>query len=282
MIKIQNNHLSLPQICESGQCFRMEPLGMDRYCLMAGNRYLEMEQKQQEISFDCGEEEFHIFWEGYFDLNTDYEAVIRSIDENDGYLKTAAAFGSGIRILRQDLWEMIISFIISQQNNIKRIRRCIHMLCERYGERLKSRSGKVYFAFPTPEALAAAGTDELYACNLGYRSRYIRESAGIIAQGIVDLEAVKQMKYETARSELMRLCGIGRKVADCICLFALHQTEAFPVDTHIMKVLDIYYPQGFPYGRYGSSSGIMQQYIFYYDLMGPHTTRCPENVSAAL
>lgn len=268
MIKIQNQNFSLSQICESGQCFRLEPVGVDRYCLIAGKLYLEMEQKQEEISLDCEEREFNLFWSDYFDLGTDYGEIIRSVDEKDSYLRAAVSYGSGIRILRQDLWEMIISFIISQQNNIKRIRKCIRMLCEQYGDRMVSSTGTVYYAFPTPEALAGAGTDGLYACSLGYRSRYIRESARAVTQGIVDLGAVKQMEYEAAKTELMKLCGVGQKVADCICLFALHQTEAFPVDTHIRKVLEHTYPQGFPYDRYGRNAGIMQQYIFYYDLMG--------------
>ena len=162
---------------------------------------------------------------------------------------------------------MIVSFIVSQQNNIKRIRKCISLLCRRYGEEKAAASGKRYYDFPTAKALAGASFEELYACNLGYRSRYIHETAVSIAEGAVDLEAVRKMDYLAAKAELMKLCGVGIKVAECICLFALHKTEAFPVDTHISKVLTAQYPSGFPFDRYKGYAGTLQQYIFYYDLM---------------
>ena len=128
-------------------------------------------------------------------------------------------------------------------------------------------SGKVYYDFPRAQALAGASLDDLYACNLGYRSRYIHETAASVAEGTVDLEAVRQMDYRAAREELMKLCGVGVKVAECICLFALHKTEAFPVDTHISKVLARQYPKGFPFDKYKGYEGTLQQYIFYFDLM---------------
>lgn len=276
MVNITKDHFSIKQICESGQCFRLEALketgtGQDekeKYALTAFGRYLEIEQRQNEISFDCTMEEFEQIWKNYFDLEEDYGRMIGQIDEEDAYLVKAASYGSGIRILRQDLWEMIISFIISQQNNIKRIRKCIHLLCGRYGEEKRTKSGKRYYDFPKPEALAGALLEDLYACNLGYRSRYIRDTAVSICQGEVNLDALKRMDYEEAKAELLKLRGVGVKVAECICLFALHKTEAFPIDTHIHKVLQQQYPEGFPFERYKGYQGSLQQYIFYYDLMG--------------
>ena len=178
-----------------------------------------------------------------------------------------ANLGQGIRILRQDLWEMIVSFLISQQNNIPRIRRCISNICERYGERRQGSGGRVYYTFPGPAALAAAGEEELRDCNLGYRSRYVKKTAQMILEGQVSLEEVQRMDYLQAREELQKLYGVGAKVADCICLFALHQMEAFPVDTHIRQALEKHYPQGFPFARYKDCSGVMQQYIFYRELL---------------
>ena len=124
----------------------------------------------------------------------------------------------------------------------------------------------MYNAFPTPDELSSAGEEELRALKLGYRSRYICGTARMIASGEVDLEQVKKMDYPTARAELMRLPGIGGKVADCICLFALHHMDAFPVDTHIQKVLNARYGGKFPFEKYRGCAGVMQQYIFYYDL----------------
>lgn len=237
-----------------------------KYSLVAFGKYLELSQDGDDIFLECTQEEFDDIWSSYFDMNTDYGHIIESIDSQDKYLVSAADFGRGIRILRQDLWEMIISFIVSQQNNIKRIRKCINLLCVRYGEKRISAAGVEYYDFPTPKVLAGASLEDLYACNLGYRSRYIHETANSIYRGDIDLDAVLRMDYISARNELLKLCGVGVKVADCICLFALHKTEAFPVDTHINKVLAAQYPSGFPFEKYSDYSGILQQYIFYYDL----------------
>ena len=266
MVTIENHNFSLSKICESGQCFRMEKCGDNRYRLVAFGKYLEVAQEGDCITFDCAQEEYARVWKDYFDLETDYAGIMDSIDRDDTYLVSAAEYGKGIRILNQDLWEMIISFIVSQQNNIKRIRKCIGSLCEKYGEKRISANGMEYFEFPTPESLAGAALEDLYACGLGYRSRYIHQTADSIYHGEVDLEKLRSMDYDAAKRELLRLCGVGVKVADCVCLFALHQTDAFPKDTHINKVMAAQYPEGFPFERYGKNSGILQQYIFYYDL----------------
>lgn len=266
MIKIKEDNFSLAQISESGQCFRLRQFENGRYGLTAFDRYLEAQEQKEEICFFCSQEDFEEVWREYFDLGRDYRAIISCVDEKDSYLQKAADFGSGIRILNQDLWEMIISFIISQQNNIKRIRKCIDYLCRKYGEEKRTEKGILYYGFPAPEKLAQASLEDLYACNLGYRSRYIQKTAQSIAEGEIDLKAVRNMEYDNARAELLKLCGVGEKVADCICLFALHQLDAFPKDTHINKVLAERYPEGFPFERYPGISGVLQQYIFYYDL----------------
>ncbi|MCI8355606.1 MAG: 8-oxoguanine DNA glycosylase [Lachnospiraceae bacterium] len=268
MIKITKDYFSLRQIGESGQCFRLMRTGENGYSLIAFGKYLEAQQRGNEIIFYCSEKEYEKIWKGYFDLDADYEAIITSVDSGDTYLRQAVSYGKGLRILRQDLWEMIVSFIISQQNNIRRIRKCIETICERYGEARISESGVSYHAFPEPEALALASQEELQDCNLGYRSRYIRQTAGSIVQGEVELERLQKMDYGQARAELKRLCGVGDKVADCICLFALHHLDAFPRDTHINQVLERRYRQGFPFDRYRGCAGVMQQYLFYYDLNG--------------
>lgn len=288
MIWVEKENFSIKQICDSGQCFRLRKLESslpasyrhdssgkgrsavtetERYGITAFGRFLEIEEGADDIIFHCTAEEFEQIWKGYFDLEEDYGKIIDLIDEKDDYLLKAAAFGSGVRILRQDLWEVIISFIISQQNNIKRIRKCIDYLCEKYGEMKQTKSGIIYYDFPTPGALADASLEDLYACNLGYRSRYIHKTAASIAEGQIDLNAIGRMGYEEAKTELLKLHGVGVKVAECICLFALHKTEAFPVDTHIHKVLGEQYPGGFEAERYKGYEGILQQYIFYYDLM---------------
>lgn len=282
MVRIQAKNFSLDQIWQSGQCFRMRQAGDakraeevqgTRYEMIAGQRYLEAVSLGRECLLSCSEKEFEDFWRGYFDLDGDYGAYISRINPRDSYLLEAAGIGWGIRILRQDLWETLVSFLISQQNNIVRIRRCIEHICERYGERRVSESGKMYYGFPRPEVLAALGEDELMACNLGYRSKYVVRAAKSVASGETDLDRVRNMSYREAREELLKLYGVGEKVAECICLFALHHLEAFPVDTHINQALERHYRRGFPRRRYKGILGVMQQYMFYYELHGDK--RCP-------
>ena len=268
MVTMELDNFSLEQICDSGQCFRMKKTGENTYSLVAGNQYLEVSQKGSIVDFNCSDTELICFWVPYFDLDADYSAYIEKVNPRDKYLSAAAAHGSGIRILQQDLWEMIVTFLISQQNNIVRIRRCIQNICEAYGEEKLDSRGRVYYGFPKPEALAGLDEDALKACNLGYRSKYVVRAARSVVSGKIDLEAVKQMSYKKAREELLGLFGVGEKVADCICLFALHHLQAFPMDTHMIQALDTHYKRGFPNRRYKDIKGIMQQYIFYFELFG--------------
>ena len=260
-------YFDLSEICDSGQCFRMERLAENEFQILAEDKYLKAFQDGETVHFDCSEEEFETFWKHYFDLEKDYGLYIEAIDPKDTYLKTAAELGSGIRILNQDLWEMIVSFLISQQNNIVRIRKCIDRISRRYGEEKRAADGTVYYAFPTAEALSRATEEELRDCNLGYRAKYVRDTALRVASGEVDLTAIRKMTYPEAREELLKLYGVGVKVADCICLMALHQLSAFPVDTHIHQALEKHYPDGFPAERYEGMEGVLQQYIFYYELI---------------
>lgn len=263
MVEVSSRYFSPSQIYDSGQCFRMRQLSEDRYQVIAGGKLLELKQQEDTVILFCDRQEYDEVWKHYFDLDTDYGVFLGKVGVRDKYLADAVRFGSGVRILNQDLWEMIISFIISQQNNIKRIRKCIETICSKYGE---ERQG--FFDFPTPESLAAASEEELRECGLGYRSPYLVKTARMVAENPVWLEQMKTMRYAKAKAELLKLPGVGVKVADCVCLFGLHQLTAFPIDTHIRQVLDRQYPKGFPMRRYAGCQGVIQQYIFYYDLMG--------------
>ncbi|HJC13592.1 MAG TPA: 8-oxoguanine DNA glycosylase [Candidatus Agathobaculum intestinigallinarum] len=257
----------LDQIARSGQCFRFRPLGERHYALVAGGRYLEVSQQEQTVRFDCPEDEFEAVWRLYFDLDADYGRYKNAVAKRDKYLQSAIAAAGGLRILRQELWETIVCFIISQQNNIARITKCVKNLCLLFGETCYNKSKQVYNVFPSAERLAACTADELAPIRLGYRAKYILAAARQVASGEVDLDAVRRMDYAHAKAELMRLTGVGVKVAECICLFALHHIDAFPIDTHIRQMLDAHYPKGFPLRRYKGFAGVMQQYAFYYELV---------------
>ena len=267
MITVELDNFSLKEICQSGQCFRMKEINENTYDLIAGDKYLKINQEGTIVNFYCSDVEFLCYWVPYFDLDADYGRYIEAVNPRDKYLCQAAEAGSGIRILQQDLWEMIITFLISQQNNISRIRGCIERLCQRYGRHLTAEDGTEFFSFPEPEELLVATEEELRSLGMGYRARYLVETTRSICQGEISLEKIRKMKYYGhARKELLKLSGVGEKVADCICLFALHHMDAFPVDTHIRQVLEEHYKRGFPNRRYRGMRGIMQQYIFYYEL----------------
>ena len=185
-----------------------------------------------------------------------------------------------MRILRQDLWEMIVTFLISQNNNIPRIRNSVDALCAKFGEK-KTGIGlvldpegcvkpveKTYDSFPEAGAVAAGGLEGLSGLGLGYRDKYIWTMAEKCSgpDGAKWLDDLRAADYHTAHGMLTAEFGIGRKVADCVCLFGLHHVEAFPVDTHVKQIVNAYYPGGFPLERYRGYAGILQQYMFYYKL----------------
>ncbi|MFQ8831773.1 MAG: DNA-3-methyladenine glycosylase family protein [Ruthenibacterium lactatiformans] len=261
--------LDLRHIYESGQCFRWEPLGQDTYRIPAfGARSLY--GRQTAFSIFLRRREFDALWRSYFDLDTDYAAIKARVAPRDAYLQAAVAYGWGMRILRQDLWEVIVSFIVSQNNNIPRIRKNLRDLCAMQGG-----------AFPTPVALAAAQPETLRALGLGYRAEYLCAAGAHFTQADA-LDALRAMSYPEAHTALRAVKGVGPKVADCICLFGLHHVDAFPVDTHVKQILSAHYPKGFPFRRYAGCAGILQQYMFYYDLHGSaqaaRNTAAPRNL----
>lgn len=273
MIKKHIKEFDLKKIAISGQCFRMGELQNGRFFVKALGKYLELEQEDTCVTFYCSEEAYETIWKSYFDLETDYESIRNAIDPEDAYLTKSASLASGMRILRQDLWEMLITFIISQQNNIPRIKKCVEKLCERYGGQVTCEDGATFYGFPTASRLAQCSQEELRALGLGYRAKYIQKTAQMVANGEVDLVRMAELPYEEAKKELLKFCGVGIKVAECVCLYALHHVDAFPIDTHIQDMLNENYPDGFPFERYKGYAGILQQYGFYYELHGKKGTK---------
>lgn len=266
-IFIKNDYINLKQIAESGQCFRWKKMCPGRYFVISDGRVACFFQEKTGIRILCRSKDEEYF-RRYLDLDTDYGKVIEQIDEKDDFLTGAAQMGRGIRILRQNLWEMIISFIISQRNNIPRIMKSIDALCEKLGEQIVfDYEGEhlVGYTFPAPEVIAGADLSEF---KFGYREKYIRQTAEDILEGKFDLEEVKNAVEEGKTPEqvkemLKQLKGVGEKVASCIQLFGLHQLELFPIDTWIAKVEKMYYNGHFPVEKYKDTAGIMQQYLFF-------------------
>ena len=263
MIIIKNSDLDLKMIAESGQCFRMEEIAGGQFRVIAKDRILYAQQLDEEtVRFECSEEEFASKWKDYFDLDADYAAYRAAVDTADVFLTGAAEAGRGIRILRQDPWEMLVTFIVSQRKNIPAIKACVEALCRKYGRLIDEEN--CIFAFPTPQALAAASEDDLKNCSLGYRVPYVKAAAEDVCSGKLDLDAVSALSDEELLEALMTVRGVGPKVANCISLFAYHRIAAFPVDVWIGRMLEEHYGGVFPLEKYEGFAGIMQQYIFYH------------------
>ena len=254
MYTTQIDHMNLHQIANSGQCFRWQQINDNTYKIPAFGKELTISQDGNTFILSCDENEWNSLWKNYFDVDTDtdYNEVENIIMEsNDDFLKNAYQFGSGIRILRQDLWEVIISFIISQNNNIPRIKKSIEKLCDEVGGR-----------FPT--------MDELYQIDLsnkglGYRDKYIEDALNWWLWENKGVE-LRLRNATNPKKYLLEIYGVGNKVADCICLFGLHHLDAFPIDTHIKKILDREYNGEMPSWAESKYAGLFQQYIFYYSL----------------
>ena len=262
MVEIRNGELDIRKIAQSGQCFRLNARANGRYELLAHGRLLEIEPTEDGALFYCGTEEFASLWRAYFDLETDYAAIRRAIDPADAYLCAAAAFGRGVRILRQEPWETLVTFILSQRKNIPAIRGCVELLCARFGEPI---AGAGTNAFPKPEALANAELECLLGCSLGYRGRYVQAAARMAATGELDFAAMERLPDDALYETLLSVPGVGKKVADCTMLFGFHRLGRFPVDVWIERVLAREYAGGFPLERYDGFAGVLQQDIFFYE-----------------
>ena len=204
------------------------------------------------------EAEFEEIWRRYFDLDRDYSAVCERL-KADEYMRAAVTEFPGIRILRQEPWEALCSFIISQNNNIPRIKGIIDRLCRLLGEPL----GGEDYAFPTPEAVAAAGVEGLAPIRAGFRAKYIIDAAQKVSRGEIDFDRIAAEGLDYGREELIKIKGVGAKVAECTLLYGFGKVDAFPVDVWVRRIMQELYPNGLPECAEGVR-GIAQQYLFHW------------------
>ncbi len=263
MMIIHNPDFNIRKIAESGQCFRLKPTQNGGYTLVAYGRVLHLADTPEGVELDCAEDEFNALWRDYFDLATDYAAIRAQADPEDAFLRRACDYGAGIRMLRQDPWEMLVSFIISQRKNIPAIQYCIEALCSRYGEPIETEGG-TFFAFPSAERLASLEEKHFLACSLGYRAKYVLAAARMVAARTLDLSAIAACSDEALVAALLSVPGVGEKVANCVMLFGYHRISRFPRDVWINRIEAQEYDGAFPIERYPEIAGILQQYIFYY------------------
>ena len=257
-----SEYFNVTDTLECGQIFRYKRLDGGRYAVYSQDKYAELETVNDKVVVYTTDADY--FWH-FFDLDTDYAAKVAKIGAISPLMKEAAAFGKGIRILNQDLTEMIFSFIISANNNIKRIQLIIDRLCNAIG------AGTAYGrAFPTVADMASQSVEFYTGLGAGYRDKYLLETAKMLLT--YDLGTLTGLDSAAARRELLRFMGVGPKVADCILLFGLRRGDVFPVDTWLKKVYHSYFEQGhrdseissFFCNLFGEDAGLCQQYLFYF------------------
>lgn len=247
--------LDLKQTLFCGQCFRFTQPHENIFEGIAGNKFVRLYQTEKGIEIEAPEADIP-FWKNYFDLDLDYSELKKQFSR-DKTLKKACE-GRKIRVLRQEPFETLISFIISQNNNIKRITGIISRLCESFGKKIQEGC-----AFPDAKALAPLSEEDLAPLRAGFRAKYILDAARKVNSGEVDFEKIKLMPDGEAREALKAIKGVGDKVADCVLLFGLYRTSAVPKDVWIKRVNAYFYPEGYPECT-GKYAGIAQQYLFDY------------------
>ena len=252
-------HFNLGLCLDCGQAFRWS-FSNNMWQGVAYGRFLQIQQTENELIFhNCTEEDYNLIWKNYFDFDLDYGKILSSYD--DKHLTTAVNEYNGIRILRQEPWEALCSFIISQNNNIPRIKGIIERLCDTFGDGETGRK-----TFPSAEKLSTLTIEDLSPLRAGFRAKYIIDAAQKVANGEVDFKKIQENPIEYGREELQKIKGVGAKVAECTLLYGFHKIEAFPVDVWVKRIMAEMYPDGLPECTKGTE-GIAQQYLFHWRRM---------------
>lgn len=267
----------LKDIFDCGQCFRWNEEEDKSYTGIFKNNVLNVKKENEDVVFEgiC-EGNIEEVCKEYFDLDTDYKKIKTKLASIDEHLKESVEYGKGIRILKQDLWETIISFIISANNNIPRIKGIIERLSKEYGKKIEFK-GKAYYTFPSIEELSRANVEDLRETRMGFRDKRVYDTCKMFMEKEITLDELRdEQDVEVLREKLMALPGVGRKVADCIMLFSLHRFEVFPVDVWVRRVMNELYIknpdenkvskellQKLAKEKYADLAGLAQQYLFY-------------------
>lgn len=262
-------NFNLHDILESGQCFRWVRNKDSSYTGMAYGKAINITQKENDLIFKgCNQDDFKNTWYRYFDFETDYSSIIEKLEALDSNMKEAIKFAPGLRVLNQEPWELLISYIVSANNNIPRIKKCINTLCERYGEPIEF-MGETLYNFPTPKALVEAGEENIFLCRVGYRAKYIY----MTAKRYIENKDIFNYRGEELKKELIKFHGVGPKVADCVMLYTGLSKEAFPIDVWVKRIMTQLYEDKlkkeknidlFARKYFGEYAGIAQLYLFYY------------------
>ncbi|WP_099205039.1 DNA-3-methyladenine glycosylase family protein [Scatolibacter rhodanostii] len=269
-----NKCFDLEQTLNCGQSFRWKEIEKtEEYSIWEGiafGRLLQIRQDEDELTFFCSQQDYETVWYDYFDLAVNYEEMRETLAKQSEPLKEATKFAPGIRILRQDAWEALASFLFSQNNNIPRIKGIIERFAELCGEPIDGG-----FTFPAVETVAKMTVKDLEPIRAGFRAKYIIAAARAIVESKVDLQAIREKDIHFGRYELQKIHGVGPKVAECTLLYGFHKTEAFPLDVWMKRAMNKLFPGKSP-EEFGKHAGLAQQYIFHYSRMHAELFQTPD------
>lgn len=259
-------NFELADIFDCGQCFRFNKKSDNVYCGVAFGKYIELIKNGNDIVLkNISKNDFESVWYDYFDMDFNYTDCIESFSF-DNTLYTAGKYACGIRILHQDHWEALCSFIISQNNNIPRIKKIIESLCAKYGKLVYTDdAGKNYYSFPDAGTILEAGEQAIFDLKTGFRAKYIIDAAQKVCDGSINFAEIEAMNTDDALKTLCSIKGVGPKVASCVLLFSFRKYDCFPIDVWVKKILAKYYPDFSSKEYFGKYAGIAQQYLFYYE-----------------
>ena len=264
LIEIQDD-FDLEKIALSGQCFRVKQFTDGVYRFITGDNIIYIQKtKNKQFSISCSKDQWDKIWRIYFDLDRCYSDIFCSECEKHPFVHQAMVYGRGIRILRQDAWEMLITFIISQRKNIPAIAKSVENLALRYG-RLLQTAYETLHLFPSPQDMKDSLTEELMECGLGYRTKYVLDAVRQVISGVLDLEAISKCGDDELIEKLQSVYGVGKKVANCVSLFAYGRTACVPIDVWISRAIENECKGESPFSLFGENAGIIQQYVFYYE-----------------
>ena len=257
----------LAQTLDCGQAFRWEPSPEDPALWRgaAWGRALSLRKVGGGLELSCPPEDLERVWRGYFALDEDYRPIRAELSTLHPALAEAVAFAPGLRVLRQEPWEALCSFVLSQNNNIKRIKGIIGRLCRLFGQPI---AGSGLYGFPSPERIAALSPEDLAPLRCGYRAGYVLDAARKVAGGEIDLARILAEPAEYGRAELRKIHGVGPKVAECALLYGFHKTECFPMDVWMKRAMAQLLP-GLTPADLGPNAGIAQQFIFLFSYSHP-------------
>lgn len=266
---------NIGQTLECGQCFHFKKLGEDDYGISAYGKMLRVSQVEDVVTLhNTTMHDYNYIWKDYFDLGRDYGAIKKHLLKEDSKLKEAIETMWGVRILKQDFFETLISFIISQNKQIPHIKQIVNTISKEYGTYIGTIEGEEFYAFPTLEQMEQVSEEALRACKTGFRAPYICDAVKVVSSGVLKAIELQAMPEDSCRDSLMKIKGVGSKVANCVMLFGLGHYEAFPVDVWIKRIVESLYFDGedvakekielFGKEKFGQYGGFAQQYLFYY------------------